>query len=442
MVIYKTFNTILKSQMPDQKDNMQRSIIQENYDNPKTFNTILKTSILKGTGIPDSIQKPILTKKLPEIFSPFELWGTYLSPINNQGKCGNCYAQAVISSLADRFSLLSNGYFKQVLSPYQPTICNGVIDSKNHIISYNDPYIENLAHSSKACTGNTIENIMEYTFAYGTEENSCFDLGVLKSSGINLEADIIAPTDLPYCETVIGKNFDKCDDNITVARFFRCISFYDVYPEEDYIKNEIYHWGPVVSGIIVYNSFLNNYDGTTIYMGPKDENDAVEGGHAIRIVGWGEENGVKFWWVANSWGMDWGLQGYFRIKLGVCDIEKNVMALIPDIKGFPVDILDYKMKPNIPLVQERTWFGVDNLTCYRFFSLPYIKDPKPIIDLGVLPDYKNFWAGEISTNLGIIHKNFSEQVVNITNKHINLFFVFICILITIVLAYILKKRIK
>ena len=31
------------------------------------------------------------------------------------------------------------------------------------------------------------------------------------------------------------------------------------------------------------------------------------GGHAVKIIGWGED----YWIVANSWGSAWGLKGYF-----------------------------------------------------------------------------------------------------------------------------------
>lgn len=31
------------------------------------------------------------------------------------------------------------------------------------------------------------------------------------------------------------------------------------------------------------------------------------GGHAVKILGWGEDNGTKYWLVANSWDYDWGL---------------------------------------------------------------------------------------------------------------------------------------
>lgn len=42
------------------------------------------------------------------------------------------------------------------------------------------------------------------------------------------------------------------------------------------------------------------------------------GGHAIEVVGWGEENGDKFWWVKNSWTANWGINGYFKIGINEC----------------------------------------------------------------------------------------------------------------------------
>ena len=33
------------------------------------------------------------------------------------------------------------------------------------------------------------------------------------------------------------------------------------------------------------------------------------GGHAVKIIGWGYENGTSYWLVANSWNTDWGDKG-------------------------------------------------------------------------------------------------------------------------------------
>lgn len=34
------------------------------------------------------------------------------------------------------------------------------------------------------------------------------------------------------------------------------------------------------------------------------------------MIGWGEENGVKYWLCVNSWGTSWGDNGTFKILRG------------------------------------------------------------------------------------------------------------------------------
>lgn len=36
------------------------------------------------------------------------------------------------------------------------------------------------------------------------------------------------------------------------------------------------------------------------------------GGHAVRILGWGVENGTPYWLVGNSWNTDWGDNGEWQ----------------------------------------------------------------------------------------------------------------------------------
>jgi len=95
------------------------------------------------------------------------------------------------------------------------------------------------------------------------------------------------------------------------------------------IQKAIMEGGPVETAFTVYTDFANYVSGIYSHV-----SGGVEGGHAVRMVGWGVDGGVKYWKVANSWNPYWGEKGYFRIKRGAseCGIEDGVTFSAADAK--------------------------------------------------------------------------------------------------------------
>jgi cathepsin B len=100
----------------------------------------------------------------------------------------------------------------------------------------------------------------------------------------------------------------------------RIESYCILYGEDD-IKKEIMKNGPVVAVTHVHTDFLTYKSG--IYQ-KNDDVPKFSGMTAVKIVGWNVEDGSerepnkgnKYWIVQNSWGEDWGENGYVRISMG------------------------------------------------------------------------------------------------------------------------------
>ena len=70
--------------------------------------------------------------------------------------------------------------------------------------------------------------------------------------------------------------------------------------------------GPVVGGFTVYDSFESEEVARTGMVPMPDlDNESVQGGHAIVVVGY--DNATRLFKVRNSWSPSWGQNGYFTI---------------------------------------------------------------------------------------------------------------------------------
>uniref|UniRef100_A0A915I3S9 Peptidase C1A papain C-terminal domain-containing protein n=1 Tax=Romanomermis culicivorax TaxID=13658 RepID=A0A915I3S9_ROMCU len=149
------------------------------------------------------------------------------------------------------------------------------------------------------------------------------------ATGGDPQATVAEPTGcLPYPSLMADSAScpTACDDGSALdtqkAGEYRTITSKNV----DEIMQELYIYGSVVVCFDVYEDFY--YLGPGIYQYSYGPN---VGSHAVRVIGWGVENGVPYWLAVNQWGTGFGDNGFFKFLKGAdhCGFESLVSFAYP-----------------------------------------------------------------------------------------------------------------
>lgn len=107
------------------------------------------------------------------------------------------------------------------------------------------------------------------------------------------------------------KNVD-CKPNVETCQKHYILD-YCVANGVEAIKREIVKNGPVVGYIPIFQDFLTYKTGVYAVL---EGVSKFQGGHAIKVIGWGQTDGEDYWIVENSWGESWGQKGFAHIRIG------------------------------------------------------------------------------------------------------------------------------
>ena len=393
----------------------------------KGFATILRNNVIVNkmantAGILDELPTLPPGFQLPYVFDGRIIWKNLLCPIFNQGACGSCYAYSTVACLADKYCIQTVGQVKPQLNPLELAMCNMALpdselttELESIKMSLSDWFAEHTVETSiEACKGNSIYAAGRSLFIGGTVEDSCISYNMLENyiekfdklpSCTNVEGPLLNTCCRSLNETTCAPQFIKeAQRNWPVKSYYMVSGSKDLDTLEYLLMLNILRWGPVVMGFIMFERFIRDYDGLSIFCATSDDKPIGDGevGHAVRVVGWGEENKIPYWICANSWGIHWGENGYFKIqrKNKWLQMEYNHVCLWPVVMKNNGDMHFTEGKPlQTPTDLEiQTVRKVDPVTFYLLEDLPRIKSGElignltPVINSSICPDSETFWA--------------------------------------------------
>lgn len=243
-----------------------------------------------ATPVMPKVTAPLEAVELPEQHIWNDVNGmNYLTNMRNQHVpqyCGSCWAHAATSAMSDRIKIMRNAAWPDInISPQV-------------LISCEQPDF--------GCHGGDAITAFEWMSKNEITDETC---SIYMARGHD-NGQQCSP--MQYC-----RNCNPGEACFVPDEYY--IYHTDEYGNvsgEEAMMQEIYQRGPIACGIAVPES-LEEYTGG-IYEDTTGDMDIV---HDISVVGYGVEDGVKFWTVRNSWGSHWGEEGFFRVVRGVNNLN-------------------------------------------------------------------------------------------------------------------------
>lgn len=209
-----------------------------------------------------------------------------VNPVRDQGQCGSCWAFATTAN-AESVWAISTGQLLDLSEEYLVDCATG------------------LGYFNMGCNGGQPDSAFKYMINNG----QCYESSYPYTAGV----------------TKVAGSCQKC--SAAPVHFSKC---YDVPSGNQLLLKEAVANQPVAVAIEADTTYFQLYSGGILTSSACKTNLD----HAVEIVGYGEENGVKYWNVRNSWG-NWGESGYVRIlrsdstnDIGVCGIASEPSFLV------------------------------------------------------------------------------------------------------------------
>lgn len=198
-------------------------------------------------------------EKLPR-FVDWRMKGA-VAPVKNQGSCGSCWAFSTVAAVESINQIVTGKLI--TLSEQELVDCDRIENS--------------------GCNG----GLMDYAFQF-----------IINNGGIDTEDHY------PYR----GVD-DRCDPARKNAKVVSIDGYEDVPPRNEIALQKAVAHQPVSVAIEASGRAFQLYS-SGVFTG----RCGTDLDHGVVVVGYGTVNGLDYWSVRNSWGTNWGENGYIRIQ--------------------------------------------------------------------------------------------------------------------------------